>query len=846
MATFNPATGTPTTKEEALALRDYNLAQKQKKIAPLASTSANVNSAISTLNTKANAAPAAIDYAALGYTGAYALNEGDVVDPTTGSIRRANGNQSAGPYQTFTNASGQSYSNTGGKAAFDAAQQKYQTGVVDSQSAKNDLSKIQTDFQSILNSISNKQQYNQAGLNVTNSVVDLMKSKGIADTSVQARTQLAQQAGISDYNPNNSESNKKLAEAIMNSKAVGSAMSQLTPGTKEYDAALGKVSGTIANTVTPAQPQTPAQTEALTSIGTKVSEDPAMAEYDRITAEIDQNNNNITSALNQLRTGAIPLTADQEAVVNSTQQSFNNAIAQQKQANQTQENIVKQSSFRSGSEYTPEVSSSIIKNVIDANVLKISEYDQQAIATIANLKQSFKEANYKQIKDGYDALQKTLKDKQDNMFALMKLSHDYEKESLNYNLDVLRYQETVRSNMTGESIATLKATSGGSLIGSGGVYANDLDALIGAAVSVIPTKFGQEQFSQQIARSRDDGDKLSLIASQVLKNAPADVRKDFTNQSIALKQLNKAIEELDNGVQTGLLQNTSQYVAGVFGKDYDPKLQKVQSLITSAVQPYRTSITGAAWGAQEDKEYADLFGSTKYSPEALRGRLVNMVDTLKSKSSEGLNVYINPLGTYDNPFDSGYSGGQTSDRLDVQTVADGARAEGQQLLQTGKFKTQEEVEQYVLKAMKDANAYNQSLSNVGSGTNQASKGIVAGYDIKTYATNPKHEVNVASIYSKIPQLSTVTAIDNYIKKVAKNSPVTGQAVAAAAQKYNVDPKMIVAIMIEDSSLGTAGKAVRTKNPGNVGNDDTGALRTYKSWDDGVMAVAKNLAWRKVA
>lgn len=150
--------------------------------------------------------------------------------------------------------------------------------------------------------------------------------------------------------------------------------------------------------------------------------------------------------------------------------------------------------------------------------------------------------------------------------------------------------------------------------------------------------------------------------------------------------------------------------------------------------------------------------------------------------------------------------------------------------------TPEELQQY---------KKSRGLSKVGSDTNQASNGIVAGYDIKSYATDPKHEVNVANIYSKIPDVSTTDTIDSYIKKVAKNSPVTGQAIIAAAQKYNVDPKMILAIMQQDSTLGTAGKAVRTKNPGNVGNDDTGALRTYSSWDDGVMAVAKNLAWRKI-
>ena len=170
-----------------------------------------------------------------------------------------------------------------------------------------------------------------------------------------------------------------------------------------------------------------------------------------------------------------------------------------------------------------------------------------------------------------------------------------------------------------------------------------------------------------------------------------------------------------------------------------------------------------------------------------------------------------------------------------QTSGNTWSAQDQLKLESAGF-TPEEIQEY-----KRISGFN----NVGSDTNAASKGIVAGYDIKSYATNPKHEVNVANIYSRIPNISTSASVDEYISKVAKNSPVTGQAVISAAQKYGVDPKMILAIMIEDSSLGTAGKAVKTKNPGNVGNDDTGALRNYASWDDGVMAVAKNLSWRKV-
>lgn len=123
--------------------------------------------------------------------------------------------------------------------------------------------------------------------------------------------------------------------------------------------------------------------------------------------------------------------------------------------------------------------------------------------------------------------------------------------------------------------------------------------------------------------------------------------------------------------------------------------------------------------------------------------------------------------------------------------------------------------------------------------------IVGGYDITSYATDPKHGEKVASIFEGIPNIVTAKDAESYIKKIAPDSPVTGQSVIASSQKTKVDPKMILAIMQQDSTFGTAGKAIRTKNPGNVGNDDTGKLVTYEDWSKGVLAVAKNLAWRKI-
>ncbi len=213
-----------------------------------------------------------------------------------------------------------------------------------------------------------------------------------------------------------------------------------------------------------------------------------------------------------------------------------------------------------------------------------------------------------------------------------------------------------------------KAGVGGGGAGAGsGTYANDLDAIIGATQAIIPTKFGQATFTNQISKARSDADKISLIASVVLGKADAATKTDFTNQAVGIKQIDKAIKMLDDGAQTGVLESGAQYTFNLAGKDYDPKLAQLNQLLVSAIQPYRNSVTGAAWGNQEDNEYQQLFGSTKYSPAELKQRLLGVKEILASKSAAALGSYVNPLGTYGDPFNTGSisTGSDIASRVDA-------------------------------------------------------------------------------------------------------------------------------------------------------------------------------------
>lgn len=121
------------------------------------------------------------------------------------------------------------------------------------------------------------------------------------------------------------------------------------------------------------------------------------------------------------------------------------------------------------------------------------------------------------------------------------------------------------------------------------------------------------------------------------------------------------------------------------------------------------------------------------------------------------------------------------------------------------------------------------------------KGIIDGFDISKWATDPNHEIKVKNIYKNIPDTRDSQSLDMYIKSKFPKSPITGDMVYSASEKYNVPVKLIVAIMQQDSGLGTTGLGSRTFNPGNVANNDSKNIQKYKTWNEGVNAVAKWLS-----
>ena len=149
------------------------------------------------------------------------------------------------------------------------------------------------------------------------------------------------------------------------------------------------------------------KTEKENQIKVDLAEKGEKKRVSEIQAKIEANQLKINELNRQYSQGILPLTRDQQDEINAIQRSYDNAIAKQKEANQSQESIVRQSAFRGGSEYTPNTPS-IITNVIDSNALKISEYENEARLAIASMKLKYLEINYQTLLEYYNTIGRQL------------------------------------------------------------------------------------------------------------------------------------------------------------------------------------------------------------------------------------------------------------------------------------------------------------------------------------------------------------------------------------------------------------------------------------------------------
>lgn len=178
---------------------------------------------------------------------------------------------------------------------------------------------------------------------------------------------------------------------------------------------------------------------------------PSLANYSDAQQAIQGQRQNLfdqmSAQLSQVTNGTFPLSATEQALVDSTQQSFNQAKQDQELANQSYIGSLETAGARAGrSEYTPEIQGGILHNAISAGIAKVNEIDRKATQALAELKLQFQDKNYKLINDQYSRLDNLLAQKSQAIADIQKQATDYAKTVQDYNLSIAKFQEQIKQD----------------------------------------------------------------------------------------------------------------------------------------------------------------------------------------------------------------------------------------------------------------------------------------------------------------------------------------------------------------------------------------------------------------
>ena len=265
------------------------------------------------------------------------------------------------------------------------------------------------------------------------------------------------------------------------------------------------------------------------------------------------------------------------------------------------------------------------------------------------------------------------------------------------------------------------------------------------------------------------------------------------------------------------------------------------------------------------QQYADKVGSSENKVQLQIPILQNLSDQIPRTDSPEFNAWQqaittritgnSPLARFSAAVDTFTSeyGKIMSGATGAAGSSDAATAKAQGLLQTamnnGTFTDEINNLKYEMDTTTQGNQ--QQIDDIRGRTgNAAPTGstdkVLSGVNWDGYASSSDDFKGLSNNYSKINAIANgvITDADGaqaVISKLSPNSPITGDMIMLSAQKYGVEPNLLMARLAQESNFGMTGKGQYTKNAGNIGNDDTGKLNYQDSWQDGIDLVANWMA-----
>lgn len=535
----------------------------------------------------------------------------------------------AGVRETGNTPAGQPiYSPIAGSAPF-APPATPQTGgtssqpVITAQAAQADAAQKFTTFQNLQSQVKNQQSVlaQQAAQKAAD---DANKQYQDAQTKVQ-QTQLQQ----------------KQQEIDAKNQALGLASGPVSSNTTTPD------TGISSNPSAPNAPQTspsPQSSADTANQGIQTATNQYAQGLNNIQTQKDQLTDQILGQIQSLASGTIPLSAPQQALLNSLQSQLQQNVQEQTVANQSYVGSVQEAQFRSGGEYTPEQMSGNIQNAVSVGVAKIQALDNSAAVTMANLEQQFQTQNYDEINKSYDLLSKQLDDK------ATALTDTYKAVT-----SALQDQRDFQYKQQQDAIANDLAVKKYKLDVSNSAVDNDLKRAQIAKVysDMSPTDLSSvkswvSDIKTGSAKLTDVPDALKNAVASGLANSGGNSTTDLlTTTKASLDSLNAMVT--NNQGFTGavgakgissLFGLKGQPFAGSQAENFDAKLKQT---VNDVVLPNLTILHGL--GRVTDREFQALQSSiTDLSPNLSEGEfkkeLGTITDTINAKIAEGKNGVV--------------------------------------------------------------------------------------------------------------------------------------------------------------------------------------------------------------
>lgn len=153
-----------------------------------------------------------------------------------------------------------------------------------------------------------------------------------------------------------------------------------------------------------------------------------------------------------IQNGVIPLSAGDQAQVQGLKSQWDSLIQTQQQSNNQAQGSAMASAFRGGGGVGSDVMNNI-SAVVSAGASKIASFQSQEAAAVAQLTQSLKDNDIKNIKTAYDTLSAAQKDSQaalqktidDTTSAITAAQNELDKQQ-QYKLDVAKFNQDVTSS----------------------------------------------------------------------------------------------------------------------------------------------------------------------------------------------------------------------------------------------------------------------------------------------------------------------------------------------------------------------------------------------------------------